>query len=323
MPQNGNPDEIDAGQVVTDHGPATDPAAGVGLDDPHCSWDVRIETNHRQVTRQAAINRTGRPGSELEVEERPNELIWPAWPLTAADLSLAGSPLAELEKDWSVAGGRLRESAKWMATVLGAALAAVIGSSPLADLSSHHLSWVAVAMLLGGLLSLSLTMLLILRVMQPQAVSYDDIETAKPGSAHLRFAKKHPARRWPRLPFSASPLYQWKRNIERHKDLYLPCDITSLRALREAMALEQATLATLAAVDAQKGGEQPQAGELSLVQAARAARLIELRATAARITSIGECYELKARSTEAMYYGTILGLLGTAAVLVAFAWPIR
>jgi len=238
--------------------------------------------------------------------------------MSVADLMSAGSPLAELEKDWNVAGNRLRESAKWMATVLGLALATVVGASPLAGLSSHHLQLAAALILLGGLTFLSLTMLLIIRVMQPQAVSYTDIEDAEPRRRQDRAPQAHTPGLWPTRPVHARSLYRWKQNIERHKDLYLPCDITSLRSLREAMALEQATLVKLA--DVQSGPSGQLTGQrLGRVQAARAARLLELRATAARITSIGECYELKARSTEGMYGGTICGLIGTAAIVLAFA----
>jgi len=91
----------------------------------------------------------------------------------------------------------------------------------------------------------------------------------------------------------------------------------------ESMSLEQATLMELAD-DTKDDPARRQTGKLlGRVHAARAARLLELRATAARIMSIGECYELKARSTEAMYFGTFLGLAGTACILLAFAWPIR
>jgi len=61
--------------------------------------------------------------------------------------------------------------------------------------------------------------------------------------------------------------------------------------------------------------------ELSEAQAARAARLVDLRNAAARITTIGEYYALRARSTWATYGGILCGLIGTAAIIAAFAWP--
>ncbi len=219
-----------------------------------------------------------------------------------------------------IASIRKYSSAKWMATVLGLALATIVGSSPLADLGSHHLQVTAYVILVLGLAFLSVTMILILRVLQPQAVSYTEIENPREHKGIA--ANKSIARRWPVIPFLSSPLFEWKENIVRHKDLYLPCNVTSLRGLRESMSLEQATLSKLA-----ESGADPAihltTDRLRQVQAARLARLMELRAVAARITSIGACYELKARSIEAMYWGTTCAFIGTAAIVLAFAWPLR
>ena len=60
---------------------------------------------------------------------------------------------------------------------------------------------------------------------------------------------------------------------------------------------------------------------LCQAQTARAARLLELRTAGAKIAAIGEYYQLRSRSSWATYGGAICGLLGTAAVIAAFAWP--
>jgi len=299
--------------------PAPDDGEAIGVS-LHCSWDVTVFPRENDVMRKADITRPRQGSDRQATESMPEELIWPVWPATVTDVPLAASPLAELERDWATAGNRLRDSAKWMATVLGLALATVVGSSPLADLAIHHLQVTAFAILAGGLAFLGVTMLLILRVLQPQAVSYTEIENPRPlrGIA----AKKYIASRWPVVPFLSSPLFAWKENIGKHKDLYLPCDVTSLRSLRESMSLEQATLSQLTETGANPATYLT-TDRLRQVQAARAARLAELRAAAARITSIGECYELKARSIEAMYWGTICASIGTAAIVLAFAWPLR
>jgi len=39
------------------------------------------------------------------------------------------------------------------------------------------------------------------------------------------------------------------------------------------------------------------------------------------IATIGEYYKLRNRSTWATYGGVALGLIGTAAIVAAFAWP--
>ena len=89
-------------------------------------WYVMICLGEHLITRKA-YPRQPLKNPNLEREE----VIWPAWPATPAEeASVAAMPLADLQKYWSKAGNRLRDSAKWMATVLGAAIAAVIGTTP-------------------------------------------------------------------------------------------------------------------------------------------------------------------------------------------------
>ena len=64
------------------------------------------------------------------------------------------------------------------------------------------------------------------------------------------------------------------------------------------------------------------ASELEEAQAARAARLAELRSAAASIATIGEYYATRTRSTWATYGGIGSGLIGTAAIIATFAWPL-
>lgn len=51
----------------------------------------------------------------------------------------------------------------------------------------------------------------------------------------------------------------------------------------------------------------------------RAVRLHHLRIAAAQIETIGEYYRLRARSTRATYVGILCGVLGSAAMIAAFA----
>jgi hypothetical protein len=250
-----------------------------------------------------------------------DEVIWPTWPANTSDVQLAGSPLAELERDWLDVGRRLRESAKWMSTVLGAALGTIVGASPLADLEGHHMQVTTIVILFAGLALLSVTMLLILRIMQSGAVSYESVQNADPSVGLATTVRKLFRRNKPDSHFLENPLHQWRRTVTAHKDLYLPCRVNSLRDLRHAMEDEEETLRQLADAANHPGGELT--GDLlAKVQAARVARLLELRMAAARITSVGEGYVLRARCTVAMYGASITGLLGTAAIILAFAWPI-
>jgi hypothetical protein len=214
------------------------------------------------------------------------------------------SPLANIEDYWGAVSDRLRDSAKWMATVLGAALAAVIGTSPLAGIREHKPQIIAIILGVAGLILLGTTLFLVLQVMRPQSVSYTEVQNAK--------------RRRHRLP--QSPLYKWQQIVETEQDLYLPAGVTCLTDLRQSMIIEEVTLRALARATA-TAQDHETCLKICDAQTARAARLTELRGAATIIATIGEYYKTRERSTWATYGGVILGLLGTAAFVAAFAWP--
>jgi hypothetical protein len=278
-------------------------------------WDVKICIGAHQITRLAYYCATS--GGVTTERPEPEEVIWPTWPATTGEeTAISMSPLGDLQQYWSTSGDRLRESAKWMATVLGAAMASVIGTSPLASLSSHHFHVTAALIGLAGLTCLGATMVLVLRVMQPPAVFYHQMETAQPPSGIGRLIPAWLYRH------QESALYRWQRAVDSHQDLYLPCGVTSLTDLRQSVGLEEATLVQLA--QSREDTQDPAAcKKLARAQAARAARLLELRTAATRITAIGEYYALRARSTQATYGGTAFGIIGTAAVVLMFAWPLK
>jgi hypothetical protein len=260
-----------------------------------CTWHVEVDLRSHMVVRKAKLVDDA-AGDVLA--ERP-EIIWPTWPATPKEAAaVARAPLDHLEEYWRITGNRLRESAKWMATVLGVALAAIVGTSPLAYLTRHHLELVAGGLCLGGLVLLGITMTLILRVMQPQAVTYAALESAQP----------------PR------PIRRWQQTIEEHPDLYLPCGVRSLKDLRLSMELEEATLVKLVQLE---DTTPDHARIMHKAEIARSARLFELRTAAASIAMVAEYYALRARSTQAIYWGVATGTLGTAAIVLCFAWPLK
>jgi hypothetical protein len=207
---------------------ASVPSSSNGPEVAHGRWEVKIRPSAHRIIRVACYCTTSQ--SEIQEHEEPEEVIWPTWPATIEDeAEVATSPLADLQRYWSTAGNRLRESAKWMATVIGAALAAVIGTSPSANLSSHHFRVAAAVIGLMGLLSLGTTMLLVLRVLQPPEVSFEQIEAADTQPETARPSNRpdqHTFSRFNRHEERA--LCRWKRTVESHQDLYLPCGVMSL-----------------------------------------------------------------------------------------------
>lgn len=247
------------------------------------------------------------------------EVIWPTWPTTPAEEAAASaSPLEELQQYWATAANRLRDSAKWMSAVLGAALASVVGTSPLAG---HHLHSTAAVIGLTGLAFLSVTMLLIVQVMRPHEVSYYDIQHATAPRGIAAALHKFATHLRHHSHFLEHPLYRWRQTIESHQDLYLPCGVTSLTGLRQSLIIEEATLVALAGAR-ETAPNEAAVKTLSRAQAARPARLLELRIAAAKVVTVGEYYKLRTRSTRATYGGIGFGLIGTAAIVAAFSWPI-
>jgi hypothetical protein len=290
------------------------------------AWLVHVKVREHLITR--SVSYEGKQWSATDESayadmQHPSEVIWPTWPATLAEeIATSGSPLEDLQKRWDATISRLRDSAKWMAAVLGAALASVIPTAPLAHLSQRHITLVPATLGITGLLLLSITLLLVLQVMRPQSVSYADVQEARPPTGLRGRLRKliRKGRHHGHSHVLESPLYRWQHTILAHPDLYLPCGVYSLVALRQLMTVEQLTLVALsrATMDARSEAARM---NLSEAQSARAARLHELRTAAAKIVSVGAYYSVRARSTRATYWGVTSGLLGLIAVIAAVAWP--
>jgi hypothetical protein len=264
---------------------------------------VRVQSRGHLVVRH--VWRDGKALDEFGHRWAAEKILWPGWSAKSKEeIDALGSPLSDMQEYWSAVANRLRDAAKWTATALGAALAAVIGTSPLAAMRVQQPHRAAIILAAAGLVLLGITMFLVLQVMRPQSVSYGDVESAR-------------SRRW--LPQRS--LYKLKQVIDVHQDLYLPCGISGLGSLRQSMVIEEATLMALADAIA-TAGDATAATAICEAKAARAERLLQLRVAAARIVTIGEYYKLRRRSSWATYCGMPCGLLATAAIVAAFAWPV-
>ena len=270
-------------------------------------WNVKVSLDGDVITRK--VRRGSDPWYQAcnAPAEDEGDVIWPTWPGRSQDEAAASpSPLADAQEYWRTVGNRLRDSAKWTAAVLGAALATVIGTSPLAGMREHRPQPIAILLGAVGLVFLGVTMLLVLQVMRPQAVSFENVQQAKKRKRWL----------WGRA------LRKWQNMVEEQQDLYLPCGVRCLTGLRQSMIVEEITLVVLSRA---AGAARDQASREKLCQAqtARAARLRELRAAAATVATVGEYYTLRYRSSWATYGGIVCGLLATAAIVLAFAWPLH
>jgi len=295
---------------------------------PDCTkgkWRVLVQVHGHLVSREVCHDET--PWSPYQDDGNPtgrheDEVIWPTWPATLQEeKDASATPLADLQKHWDQATARLRDSAKWMAAVIGAALAAVIPTAPLTNLS-RHITTVPAVLGAAGLVLVGMTMLLVLRVMQPQSVTYDEIQNAEPSGSIRDRLQGLTSRRARNSRTFGNPLYKWKDDLQKHPDLYLPCGVNSPFMLRQLMVVEEVTLMALARAEEQ--AEPDTVGkQLREARAARAARLHELRAAAASVVTIGVYYQVRARSTSATYWGVAFSLLGVMAIIAAISLPVK
>lgn len=267
-------------------------------------WQVNVQPDGHRIVRDARC--ADQPWAEGHHQWAPERVIWPGWPAKSKDeIDALGSPLSDMRDYWGKAGNRLRDSAKWLATVIGAALVSLAGTSPLSGMRGHRPEVPAVLLAAAGLVLLGLTLFLVLQVMRPQAVSYDDVESAR----RRRFLPQR-------------PLFQLQEIIDIHEYLYLPCGIRNVAGLREAIIVEDITL--MALNNAAAGAVDPASVRtLKEAKAARAARLLQLRLAAAQIATLGEYYKLRRRSSCAIFFGVPFGVLATAALVAAFVWPLH
>jgi hypothetical protein len=267
------------------------------------NWKVDLYSDAGQViSRQVWLDR--------EPVQWAEKIIWPTWVEQSPDVvTAAAAPLEKTQDYWSTAGARLRDSAKWTATVLGAGLAALVGTSPLRDMNRHGIPRPAIALALSGLVLVAITLILVLLVMCPKSVSLEDVEHA--GERQLL----------PPWAWLGTPLFKWRKTVESEQDLYLPCGINSVLSLRQSMSIEECTLMALSKAGPTTRDEEART-ILHNAQTARIARLLELRTAAGRVATIGEYYNLKRRSARATYGGVSLGVAATACIVAAFAWPV-
>jgi hypothetical protein len=271
-----------------------------------------------------AIIRDANPWPDLGETDwwKPEEVIWPAWsPADARSDAPVGtsSPLGSIDDYWTTAGGRLRDSAKWIATILGAALATLVGTSPLVWMHDHPLTGWSLASGVAGLIALAVTLVLVLQVLRPKATSYLEVQMAKPlPPLRNRDASPRGPRAWRyRYWLWRHPLSKWKDTVESQQDLYLPSGVKCLQTLRQMMIVDEVTLMALSNAMASPGSQR-YIRALHDAETIRAARLQEWRTAASRIALIGEFYVVSYRSSRATYIGTLLGLIGTALIVWAF-----
>jgi hypothetical protein len=283
-------------------------------------WTVIVEPSANGLVKRRIYQERQRPPSDrvrpapgpgeadpgrwfgADTSWEPEEIIWPAWfPGLGGDDGRRATPLSGAREQWTGLGDRLRDSAKWMSTVLGAALGLLLGTLPLADMWKAGMGRDAMIWGAAGLFLLCFTLILLLRVIRPSVVSFADVQMSDRKGLKGRI----------------DPLSRWKHTVETQQDLYLPCGINNLDGLRHAIIVEEATLAAIACAvqDATSQGiEHP---ELPQARDMRAARLRELKCAVEEIATIGEFYKVRQHSWCASYLGVFASGIGVLCIVAA------
>lgn len=246
------------------------------------------------------------------------EPVWPIWVPTPD----SETTVADFEKQWADASAQARSTAKWLATVLGAALGALIGSAPLANLRDLYVPWLAYLYGGAGLVLLALTLFLVLRVLVPRVTGFNDLTS---GGRSFR---------------------KLKTRLEGHGGVLLPTGITSMDELACRAQLEARTLNQLAilltevkpdSAISKEGGaassllhrstkpdantDEQRYATLMAAQAGRAQWLTYLTETITQWTAVASYQDVENRARLARVVGLISGTVGTALIVVSFLMP--
>ena len=209
-------------------------------------------------------------------------------PHGGADMA-TGTALERVHAYWDRSADRIREAAKWMATVIGSraghpdrdlALRRPVGQAPgrlvlgdrarRPDLPGAHPPAAHRHVLL------------------PSITSYDAIQMSDPGS---RTSKRTTRRR---TTGHNNPLQTWKQQVESQQDLWLPSGVKCLVTLREAMIVDELTLTALSDAESKTTTIGPEdQRHLREAQQILVSRLRTWRAAASRIVLIGELYRVR------------------------------
>ena len=233
------------------------------------------------------------PGKPLYQLSEP---VWPVWvPDPGSD-----SNLAEFEKTWANASRQARATAKWLAAILGLALAALIGSAPLSGIRGEHIPLLAYIIGAAGLACIAFTLFLVVCVLLPEVTGFEDLISGE------------------------GPFKDLKKRFQRNAGILLPLRIRTFAELGGRMRLEALTLEELE----KRINEYRDScdGEVEFkaycaAQADRSKWLSYFMRTANQWTVIASYQAVKGQADRARNFGIISGTVGTALVVVAFLMP--
>jgi hypothetical protein len=256
------------------------------------------------------------------------ENIWPIW----VSPKESDTTISDFQKHWDDASTQARTTAKWIATILGAALAALIGTAPLSGIRNQHIPVIAYVLASIGLVLVGVTLFLVIRVLVPRVTAFTDVLPDSPKSTGNVFS-----RIWKKIR-GKDPFSELSDEIEKDSGLLLPSGIDTLAQLGGRARIEELTLCELAKKIGELGNatatkkitmprfedsalSKARSKVLTEAQTGRAEWLDYLSQTITQWTVIASYVDVKRRTTQASRWGLIFGILATALIIAAFLMP--
>jgi len=241
----------------------------------------------------------------------PNKTAGASKPAGGADL------VATTDAYWAKAAEQARSTAKWIATVLGAALVAIVGTAPLSPLGGQDIDWQSTyGYMIGvGLLLLGVTLFMVVSVLVPGITAFPNL--MKP----IRFGWIPGTIPWARRVMA-------KKAAARH-GVALPIGIESLNELGHRIRIEEMTLDEIAKEAENKITELKTANRPKTVlsdmatfwdnvRQARGQWLQHIQDEAAQWVIVGSYGSVKVKSDRARSIGLLAGLVGGALVIIGY-----
>jgi hypothetical protein len=215
-----------------------------------------------------------------------------------------GSGLARFQKHWEDASTQARSTAKWIATIIGAALGALIGTAPLSGLQGKQIPGSAMIAAVLGILFIGVTLFFVLRVLVPNVTVFGDIIDQ------------------PKLPPRFSKFHHLQEQAAGAGGVMLPAGINSLAELGWCSQIENDTLDLLAMqMNEARGQPNSKVEALEKALSIRGRWHAYLTNQIAQWTSIGAYIVVKRAAGFARILGLIFGLAGTVLIIWAFLQP--
>jgi hypothetical protein len=250
-------------------------------------------------------------------EHEHTELMWPVYVPTstpaeggAAAVSAASadtSAASTADQYWSDATTQARTAAKWIATSLGAALAAIIGTAPLTPLSGKTVDWFSgpgLALALG-IISLGVAFFLVISVLVPGVTFFADLMTQRREVSGIdEFFN------------TSSALNALAKRAGEQGGVQLPIGVSSLAELGHRIRLEEMTLDKISAKLVADSEENIPDGTLwTAMKVGRGQILQNYLSESTRWAIVASYIAVKVRTDRARTAGLALGLVGAMAVV--------